>query len=67
MSVVTAVQGDTLDAIAQRIYPNQPGVLEQLIELNPATLPMAILPEHTPITVPDSISPATRAALRLWD
>lgn len=67
-SLVTALQGETLDALAHRIYGTAAaGMLELLIALNPQHLPAAILPEHAPVTIPDRIQPQPAAAIRLWD
>ena len=66
--LVTALQGETLDALAHRVYGTAAsGVLELLIDLNPQHLPAAILPEHAPVTLPDRIQPQPVAAIRLWD
>lgn len=67
-SLVTALQGETLDALAYRLYGTAAaGVLELLIELNPQYLPAATLSEHAPVTLPDRIQPQPVAAIRLWD
>lgn len=67
MTTVYAVQGDTLDSIATRYFPNNPvQVLADLIELNPA-LESVILIEHQAVILPEAITTSTTQTLKLWD
>lgn len=67
---VTAMQGDTVDAIAWRFFGRTGGLVEQILDLNPGLAALgAILPEGTTITVPDPADaeqPTTRL-VQLWD
>ena len=52
MSIVYAIQGDTLDAIAYRYFKNNPvQILASLIELNP-DLYETFLDEHQSVVLP---------------
>lgn len=67
--VVRAHQGDTVDAICQRIHGQTAGVTEQLLELNPGLADLGpILPQGTPVTVPDLPQRQQRTdSVQLWD
>ena len=64
----TAHQGDTLDDIAHRVYAHRSiDMLPQLIESNPAYSPVALLPLHAIIILPDDNTSATAPTIKLWD
>lgn len=67
-----AVQNDTLDAIAYRIYANRStDILPTLIESNPQYSPVALLPFNAVIVLPNDVSltsaNATAPSIKLWD
>jgi len=67
--IVRAHQGDTVDAICQRIYGRTAGVTEQLLELNPGLADLGpILPQGTAITLPEVVQqPQHSTVVQLWD
>ena len=67
MSIVYAIQGDTLDAIAYRYFKNNPvQILASLIELNP-DLYETFLDEHQAVILPESTQIQSTPSLKLWD
>lgn len=67
MSIVYAIQGDTLDAIAYRYFKNNPvQILASLIELNP-DLYETFLDEHQSVVLPQSNQIQSNPSLKLWD
>lgn len=67
MSIVYAIQGDTLDAIAYRYFKNNPvQILASLIELNP-DLYETFLDEHQSVVLPQSHQIQSNPSLKLWD
>lgn len=69
MSTAIAQQGETLDALAWRIYGQQTSqLLPQLIDINPNLLPHAVLPQHQVVRLPDQpVERMQRPTLKLWD
>ncbi len=64
----TAVQNDTLDNIAYRHFgADSNDYLPQLIELNSAYTPTAILPMGSVITLPNHDDVSKTTTLKLWD
>lgn len=68
-NMAMAQQGESLDALAWRIYGQQTSaLLPQLIDINPEVLPHAILPQHYLVRLPDQpVERTTRPTLKLWD
>lgn len=63
-----AIQNDTLDAIAYRIYAHRSiDMLPQLIESNDIYTPYAILPTNSVVTLPNDNAVATAPSIKLWD
>lgn len=71
MKVVTAQQGDTLDALCWRVLGTTGGgVVETALELNPALAGAGpFIAEGTPVTLPDppQAKATTLATVNLWD
>lgn len=69
MNTAIAQQGETLDALAWRVYGQHTrAVLPQLIDINPQLLPDAILPLHQVVWLPDQpVERTQRPTLKLWD
>jgi phage tail protein X len=69
MNSAMAQQGESLDALAWRIYGQQTSaLLPQLIDINPHLLPHAILPQHQVVWLPDQpVERTQRPTLKLWD
>lgn len=68
-SAVLTQQGETLDALAFRVYgQDSVALLPQLIDINPTLLPVAILPTHSMVWLPDQpVERTQRPTLKLWD
>lgn len=68
---VTAMQGDTLDALCHRHLGVTAGVVEKALELNPGIAHLGpVLPHGTSIVLPTittATAPPQRAAVKLWD
>jgi len=65
---VIAMQGDTLDAICQRVYGRTAGVTEAALEANPGLADLGpVLPHGTVIDLPDSPPQAAVQRVQLWD
>ncbi len=63
-----AMQGETLDAICQRIYGRTAGVTEAVMEANPGLADLgAVLPHGTEIEMPDTPPQPTVQRVQLWD
>lgn len=65
-----SLQGDTVDMVAYRHFGSTAGITEQLLELNPGLAELGeMLPENTPINLPESKSVAreTQPLIQLWD
>ncbi len=66
---VRAIQGDTIDAICQRVYGRTASVTEAVLAANPGIADLGpILPHGTELVLPD-ISPQQQAVqtVQLWD
>lgn len=65
---VRAIQGDTVDAICQRVYGRTAGVTEAVLAANPGLADFGpVLPHGTELDMPDiSPQPAIRM-VQLWD
>lgn len=67
--IYTTIQGEMVDAICRKIYGDESGYVEQLLEANPglAALPHR-LPTGTKVALPDLIrADDRRAIISLWD
>ncbi|GHB32841.1 tail protein X [Salinicola rhizosphaerae] len=66
--IVYAHQGDTVDAICQRIHGKTAGVTEQVLELNPGLAEFGpILPQGTPVAMPELARRQERTdTVQLW-
>lgn len=63
-----AMQGETLDAICQRIYGRTAGVTEAVMEANPGLADLgAVLPHGTEIEMPDTPPQPAVQRVQLWD
>ncbi len=67
--VYTTIQGEMVDAICRKIYGDESGYVEQVLEANPslAALPHR-LPMGTKIILPDLLrSDKSPSIVALWD
>ena len=68
MTIVYALQGDTLDSVCYRYYGYTAGVVEQVLEANPHLADFPVLPMGTAVTMPVILTPQPQTALvQLWD
>ena len=70
MRAIRSQQGDSVDAIAHRVYGQTRGVVELLLQSNPGLAAHGpILPAGTVVQLPDlSADPApAKTLLNLWD
>lgn len=69
MATYTTRQGEMIDAICQRVYGDESGYVEQVLEANPGLAALgAPLPDRTVISLPD-IPKASDVVpvVSLWD
>ncbi|MRN66533.1 tail protein X [Brucella sp. 10RB9213] len=67
--IYTTIQGEMVDAICRKIYGDESGYVEQVLEANPglAALPHR-LPVGTKISLPDLLRSTDAAPIiMLWD
>ncbi|WP_247996809.1 tail protein X [Brucella tritici] len=67
--VYTTIQGEMVDAICRKIYGDESGYVEQVLEANPglAALPHR-LPVGTRIALPDiDVASDSQSVVALWD
>ncbi|UBM11737.1 tail protein X [Cupriavidus metallidurans] len=65
---VIAMQGDTLDAICQRVYGRTAGVTEAALEANTGLADLGpVIPHGTVIDLPDTPQQPTVQRVQLWD
>lgn len=64
----TASQGDTLDYVCWKLYGQQSGAVEAVLEANPGLADLGeVIPVGTKITMPDLAKPETEVQpIRLW-
>ncbi|MEJ8673722.1 tail protein X [Chromobacterium amazonense] len=70
MRAIRAMQGDSVDAIAWRVYGKNRGVVEQLLQHNPGLAEHGpVLPSGTLVRLPDLLAdPApAQTLINLWD
>lgn len=66
---VIAHQGDTVDSLCYR-HLGSSAQVETVLDANPGLAALGpVLPEGTPVTLPDAAlaAPATKAFINLWD
>lgn len=69
MPNVRAHQGETLDALCQRVLGSTAGVTEQTLALNPGLADLGpVLPHGTLVALPDeqTAAPAIADTIQLW-
>lgn len=65
---IDAIQNDTLDAIAYRVYANRSiDMLPKLIESNPDYSPIALLPTNAIVILPTDHAAVAVPSIKLWD
>ncbi len=65
---VRAIQGDTVDAICQRVYGRTAGVTEAVLLANPGIADLGpILPHGTELGMPDIFPQPAVHMVQLWD
>ncbi|OAT18843.1 phage tail completion protein [Buttiauxella noackiae ATCC 51607] len=65
---VTALQGDTLDALCARYYGRTEGVVEAVLRANPGLAELGEeVPHGTAVELPDVESSPVTETLNLWD
>ena len=65
---VRAIQGDTVDAICQRVYGRTAGITEAVLVANPGIADFGpILPHGTELDMPDISPQPTVPMVQLWD
>ncbi|WP_213993909.1 tail protein X [Sodalis sp. dw_96] len=65
---ITALQGDTVDALCWRYYGRTQSMVEQVLAANPGLADLGvILPTGTPVELPDIAAAAVRESYQLWD
>ncbi len=63
-----AMQGDTVDAICQRVYGRTAGVTEAVLEANPGLADLGpVLPNGTELELPDNPPQPAIQRVQLWD
>ena len=76
MASVTAMAGETIDALVWRALGSVAGAVEATLELNPALVGNVILPEGASVILPASAqtvgagqsrAPQTLPTIKLWD
>lgn len=61
-------QGDTVDAVCQRVYGRTAGVTEAVLEANPGLADLGpVLPHGTVIDLPDITPQPAVQRVQLWD
>ncbi len=65
---VIAMQGDTVDAICQRVFGRTAGVTEAVLEANPGLADLGpVLPHGTVLDLPDTNPQPAVQRVQLWD
>lgn len=66
--VIFALQNETVDAIAYRIFGKTKGIVEQIYLLNPSLCELsAQLPMGTRVIIPETVSEPQKKQINLWD
>lgn len=67
-TVIRSIEGDTVDKVCHRVFGRTAGVTEQVLALNPGLAGKGpVLPNGTPITLPEHVATPTKKTLSLWD
>ncbi|WP_439668367.1 Bacteriophage P2 tail protein GPX [Cupriavidus necator] len=65
---VRTLQGDTVDAVCQRVYGRTAGVTEAVLAANPGLADLGpVLPHGTVIDLPDTFPQPAVQRVQLWD
>lgn len=65
---VRTLQGDTVDAVCQRVYGRTAGVTEAVLAANPGLADLGpVLPHGTVIDLPDTTPQPAVQRVQLWD
>ena len=69
MTTIRARQGDMVDAICRRVYGDESGFVEAVLDANPGLAALGpILPEGTLVVLPEAQPEPTQEPLvTLWD
>lgn len=68
MTAYRTVDGDSVDLIVWRIYGATPGIVEQLLELNPGLAALGpALPAGLELVLPPTPATADSRTVRVWD
>jgi len=69
MTTIRARQGDMVDAICRRVYGDESGFVEAVLDANPGLAALGpMLPGGTEVTLPElNPEPAKAPLVTLWD
>lgn len=68
MRTMTTVEGEVVDMIARRVYGDESGFVEKLLEANPGLAGRGVvLPAGVVINLPEIAAPAELPLVSLWD
>jgi phage tail protein X len=69
MATIRALQGDMVDAICRRVYGDESGFVEAVLDANPGLAALGpVLPEGTRLTLPEiQPEPTQEPLVTLWD
>lgn len=68
MMIVYAMQNETVDALAYRIFGKTAGIVEIIYNNNPLLCELPVmLPIGTEINVPETVPEPEKKRLNLWD
>jgi phage tail protein X len=68
METEISVQGDTVDLICRRVYGDESGYVEAVLNANPGLAAIGpILPIGTAVQMPELEKPAELPTISLWD
>lgn len=66
--IVYAMQNETVDALAYRVFGKTKGIVEIIYQDNPMLCELpAMLPMGTPVNVPESVPEPQKKQVNLWD
>ena len=66
--IVYAMQNETVDALAHRVFGKTTGIVEIIYQNNPTLCELsAMLPMGTEVNVPESVPEPEKKRLNLWD
>jgi phage tail protein X len=67
MDTYTSIQGDTADLICRRVYGDESGFVESLLQANRGLADYTILPIGTVVTLPELARPSDLPTISLWE